>query len=218
MGSCCHAHVRRKFEAAKSHDPKRSAYALSFYRQLFDIEDKCAELSDEDCLAIRRAEALPLLDRFKSWLDEQAGDHRVLPKSSIGKAIRYALNQWQPLSVFTEDGGLPIHNNDTERDLRRLTIGRKNWLLLGSEAGGEVAARLYTLTAGAHRHHLHVWAHVDDVLRCLAVGDSDPDALFPDVWAKAHPEKVRSYREAESLARAAQTKARHKRRRKLTHK
>ena len=215
VASCCHAHVRRKFEAAKSNDPKRSAYALSFYRKLFDIEDKCVDLSAEERLAVRRGKSLPLLERFKEWLEEQAGDHRVLPKSAIGKAIRYALNQWQPLTVFTEEGGLPIHNNDTERDLRRLTIGRKNWLFLGSEAGGEVAARLYTLTASAHRHHLDVWAYVDDVLRRLAGGESDLDALLPDVWAAAHPEKVRSYREAESLARAAQTKARRARRRKL---
>jgi len=218
VASCCHAHVRRKFEAAKSNDPKRAAYALSFYRKLFDIEDKCADLSDEDRLAIRREEALPLLERFKLWLDEQAGDHRVLPKSSIGKAIRYALNQWQPLTVLIEDGGLPIHNNDTERDLRRLTIGRKNWLFLGSEAGGEVAARLYTLTASAHRHNLDMWAYLDDVLRRLAGGESDLDALLPDTWAKAHPDKVRSYRQAESLARAAQTKARRARRRKLARK
>ncbi len=218
VASCCHAHVRRKFEAAKSNDPKRSAYALSFYRALFDIEDECADLSDEARLAIRRERSLPLLARFKSWLDEQAGDHRVLPKSAIGKAVRYAINQWQPLIVFTEDGGLPIHNNDTERDLRRLTIGRKNWLFLGSEAGGEVAARLYTLTDSAHRHHLDLWAYLDDVLRRLAGGDSDLDAPLPDAWATAHPEKVRSYRETESLARAAKTKARRARRRKLARK
>ena len=119
---------------------------------------------------------------------------------------------------MTEDGGLPIHNNDTERDLRRLTIGRKNWLFLGSEAGGEVAARLYTLTASAHRHHLDLWAYLDDVLRRLAGGESDFDALLPDAWATAHPNNVRSYREAESLARAAQTKARRARRRKLARK
>ena len=75
--------------------------------------------------------------------------------------------------MFLEDGGLPIHNNDTERDLRRLTIGRKNWLFLGSEAGGEVAARLYTITASAHRHDVDLWAYLDDVLRQLASDQAD---------------------------------------------
>ncbi len=188
------------------------------YRELFYIEDRCADPSDEQRLAIRRKEAVPLLDCFKSWLDEQAGDHRVLPKSAIGKAVRYPLNQWQPLIVFTEDVGLTIHNNDTERNLRRLTISRKNWLFLASEAGGEVAARLYTMTASAHRHHLDLWAYLDDVLRCLASGESDLDTLRPDAGATAHPKKVRSDREAESLARAAQTNARRARHRKLARK
>jgi len=155
------------------------------------------------------------MEQFKTWLDEQRDDARVLPKSAIGKAVRYALNQWEPLRVFLEDGGLPIHNNDTERDLRRLTIGRKNWLFLGSEAGGELAARLYTITASAHRHDADLWAYLDDVLRKLAGGQADLDTLLPDAWAKANPNHVRTYRQQESLARAAKTKARRARRRKL---
>lgn len=216
VASCCHAHVRRKFEAAKGNDPKRAAYALSFYRQLFDLEDAFAELSPEDRLAKRVEQSAPIMERFKAWLDEQRADGSVLPKSAIGKAIRYALNQWQPLSAYLTDGRLPIHNNDTERDLRRLTIGRKNWLFIGSEAGGEVASRLYTLTASALRHNLDLWAYLNDVLRRLVGGEADVAALLPGAWAKSPPEAIRSYREAESLARAARTKAQRARRRKLT--
>ncbi|MCD0457920.1 IS66 family transposase, partial [Roseiconus lacunae] len=106
-------------------------------------------------------------------------------------------------------------NNDTERDLRRLTVGRKNWLFIGSEASGDVSARLYTLTASGHRHQLDLWAYLDDVLRRLAGGENDLETLLPDVWAKAHPESIRTYRQTESLVRAAKTKARRARRRKL---
>jgi hypothetical protein len=76
-------------------------------------------------------------------------------------------------------------------------------LFIGSKAGGEVAARLYTITASAHRHNLDLWAYLDDVLRRLAGGETDLAPLLPDAWAKAHPDQVRSYRETESLARAA---------------
>ena len=114
---------------------------------------------------------------------------------------------------YTTDGTLPIDNNDTERDLRRLTIGRKNWLFFGSSAGGEVAARMYTLVASASRHKLDLWAYTDDVLRRLAGGQQEIEALLPDRWASDHPESIRNYREAESLARAAKTKARRARRR-----
>ena len=215
LASCCHAHARRKFEAAKSNDPKRAARALAFYRQLYDIEDRGSDLSAAERLELRRSESLPLLADFKTWLDQQNGDPKVLPKSAIGTAVRYAINQWQPLLSYTTEGHLPIDNNDTERDLRRLTVGRKNWLFIGSPAAGSVAATMYTLIASASRHQLDLWAYINDVLRTLA-GDKDQvESLLPDRWASAHPDSIRSYRQAESLARAAKTKARRARRRKL---
>ena len=214
IASCCHAHVRRKFEAAKSNSPHLASKALGFYRQLFDIEDRLAGSTDEQRQLARQSESHPILERFKSWLDEQEADSKVLPKSGLGTAVRYALNQWTPLLAFVDDGRLPMHNNDTERDLRRLTIGRKNWLFFGSQEGGEVAAVMTTLIGSAHRHQLDLWAYLDDVLRSLAAGGADLDVLLPDVWAQSHPESIRTYRQAESLARAAKTKARRALRRK----
>ena len=215
LAACCHAHARRKFEAAKTNDPKRAARALAIYRQLYDIEDRGRELSAADRLSLRQAESVPLLREFKAWLDIQNDDPKVLPKSAIKGAIRYALNQWKPLLLFTTDGSVPIDNNDTERDLRRLTIGRKNWMFIGSSAAGEVAAMMYTLIASASRHRVDLWAYVDDVLRRLAGGESDLDSLLPNRWAAAHPESIRTYRQLEDAARAAKTKQRRARRRKL---
>jgi transposase len=156
-----------------------------------------------------------VLEQFKSWLDVQREDTTVLPKSAIGGAVRYALNQWKPLLSFTTDGSLPIDNNDTERDLRRLTIGRKNWMFIGSPAAGDVAATMYTLIASASRHHLDLWAYTEDVLRRLAGGEANLEALLPDRWGADHPESIRRYRQAEQAARAAKTKLRRARRRKL---
>ncbi len=156
---------------------------------------------------------MPILETFKEWLDEQAP--KLLPKSAIAGAVRYALNQWQPLLAFTEDGSLPIDNNDTERDLRRLTIGRKNWMFFGSAAGGEVAATMYTLVASAARHHLDLWAYVDNVLRRLAAGETDLDELLPDHWGVTHPESMRTYRKDEKEARQAKKRAQRARRRDL---
>ena len=213
--SCCNTHARRKFEAAQSNDPNRAARALAYYRQLYDIEDRGRDLTNDERLALRRAESVPILDELKAWLDLQRADSHVLPKSAIGGAIRYALNQWKPLLSYVTDGSLPIDNNDTERDLRRLTIGRKNWLFLGSPAGGEVAARMYTLIASASRQHLDLWAYLDDVLRRLAGGEADLDQLLPQHWREAHPESIRTYRQVEQEARRVKTKARRARRRKL---
>lgn len=215
LASCCHAHARRKFEAAKSNDAKRASRALAFYRQLYDIEDRVRELSAAERLQLRQTESVPILEQFKAWLDQEHSGGKLLPKSAIAVAVRYALNQWKPLMSFTLDGSLPIDNNDTERDLRRLTIGRKNWLFIGSSAAGDVAATMYTLIASASRHDLDLWAYLDDVLRRLAGGDTDLDGLLPNRWRESHPESVRTYRQQENEARQARTKQRRARRRKL---
>ena len=215
LASCCHVHVRRKFESAQGNDPRRASLALAFYRQLFDIEDEAKDFSAEDRLRLRQAKSRPLVESFKDHLDTWKSDRSLLPKSAIAGAIQYALNQRQPLTAFLEDGRLPIHNNATENELRKLAIGRKNWMFFGSEAGGEVAARMYTVITSATRHQLDLWSYLDDVLRTLAGGTSDLDRLLPDRWAADHPESIRTYRQQESLARAAKTKARRARRRKL---
>ena len=74
---------------------------------------------------------------------------------------------------------------------------------------------MYTVIASASRHSVDLWAYLDDVLRRLVGGERQPDELLPDRWAASHPESIRSYRQAENAARAAKTKARRARRRKL---
>ena len=100
------------------------------------------------------------------------------------------------------DGRLPIDNNDVERDLRRVAIGRKNWLFVGSEDAGERTATILSVISSAHRHDLDVWAYLDDVLEQLARGPHDLQALLPDAWKVAHPEHVRTFRAQEKEARA----------------
>ena len=215
MASCCNAHARRKFVDAKSNDPVAAAQALAFYRGLYDIEDRARDLSVSERLELRQKESAAIMEKLHAWLLVKDADQRVLPKSSLGSAVRYALNQWKELSVYLSDGAIPIDNNDTERELRRLTIGRKNWLFVGSQDGGEVAAKLYTLVSTACRHNLDVWAYVDDVLRQLAGGAADLESLLPEHWKAANPTKVREYRDRESNHRRLTTSERRKRRRDL---
>ncbi|MCD0460397.1 IS66 family transposase [Roseiconus lacunae] len=213
LAACCHSHVRRKFVEAKPNDPVAAAQALAFYRGLYDIEDRARELSAEDRLSLRRSESVSIMSDLRQWLLEKGSDLRVLPKSSLGKAVRYALNQWQELEVFLSHGEIPIDNNETESELRRLTIGRQNWLFVGSRRGGEVAVTMYSLVASAARHHLDVWAYVDDCLRKLASGSTDYDAMLPDVWRESNPGAIRPYRDAEQKARRLTTQQRRTRRR-----
>jgi transposase len=213
FAACCNSHARRKFVEAQPNDPVAAAHALAFYRGLYDIEDRCKEFSVVDRLAVRQNESLPIMGELHDWLIDKSSDPRVLPKSSLGKAVRYALNQWDELSVFLGDGAIPMDNNETEGELRRLTIGRQNWLFVGSSRGGFVAATMYSLVSSAARHHLDVWAYVNDCLRQLAAGSTDYESLLPDVWRRTHPESIRVYRDAEQKTRRLTTQQRRTRRR-----
>jgi transposase len=213
FAACCNSHARRKFVEAQPNDPVAAAHALAFYRGLYDIEDRCKGFSAADRLTLRQSESLPIMDELHDWLIDKRSDPRVLPKSSLGRAVRYALNQWDELSVFLGDGAIPMDNNETEGELRRLTIGRQNWLFVGSSRGGAVAATMYSLVSSAVRHHLDIWAYVNDCLRRLAAGSTDYESLLPDVWRSAHPESIRVYRDAEQKARRLTTQQRRTRRR-----
>ncbi len=207
----CWAHARRKFFEARSNAPRPANEILEWIRQLYDIEDRARESSAAERQALRQREAVPILDRIEARLDELAG--RVLPKSALGKAVTYAQNQWTALRRYTSDGRLTIDNNVSERALRLQAIGRKNWEFVGSAEAGPRAAVLFTILAGAKRHHLEPWAYLRDVLLRLSAGETDLESLLPDRWAASHPEHVLRHRLDEARRRAARQKATRERRR-----
>ena len=127
---------------------------------------------------------------------------KLLPKSKLGQAVSYMRNNWEALKRFLSDARLPIDNNEAERDLRRVAVGRKNWLFVGSEEGGERTAIILTVVASAHRHDLDVWAYLRDVLERLAKGEDNLEELLPDVWKAKHPQHVRDFRAEERQQRA----------------
>ena len=207
----CWAHARSKFFDAVGSYPRESHQVLEWIRQLYDIEDRAHDRSVDARRELRVREAIPVLDRIETYLTEQTP--RALPKSSLGKAVTYARNQWTALRRYTEDGRLTIDNNVSERTLRHQAVGRKNWLFLGSEAAGPRAAMLYTILAGAKRHRIEPWAYVRDILLRLHAEDQCLEELLPDRWAAAHPEAVLNHRLEESRARAIRTRARRAHRR-----
>ncbi len=152
----CWAHARRKF---------------------FDALDDAARL------ALRQERSVPLLDSIKRWLDAES--QVVLPRSMMAAAMGYALNQWDALRVYTTQGFLAIDNNPAERALRRVAIGRKNWLFAGNDYAGGTAARLYSLIASAERSGVEPLAYLTSLLADLPTTPADElDQLLPDIWAQ----------------------------------
>jgi hypothetical protein len=200
--AACLAHARRKVFDTREQQPALSSQVLALIHELYDVEDRARPLDDAGRLALRQQESVPRMAQLRAVLDSPAAA-RVLPKSSFGEALAYLRNHWSAFQLYLHDGRLPIDNNDVERDLRRVAIGRKNWLFVGSEDAGERTATILSVISSAHRHDLDVWAYLHDVLARLAGGACDLAALLPDAWKAAHPEHVRTFRVQEKEARAA---------------
>jgi transposase len=160
----CWAHTRRYWW--KRSRPIRSE-ALAFIGGLFRVERAAATATPEERLQVRRAESKAIVDGFFTWCEGEA--EKVLDETPTAKAIGYALNQRVALQRFLDDGQLPIHNNGSERALRREAIGRKNWLFVGSDDAAEINAAFVSLLASCQLHDIEPWAYLRDLF-CLLPG------------------------------------------------
>jgi transposase len=180
----CWAHARRKFFDAKETDGRRAAEMLSMVRALYAVEDEAKDLDDAARRELRQAKSTPILARIKTWLDTET--KIALPRSTMGQAIGYALNQWDALCVYATEGFLAIDNNAAERAMKRVAIGRKNWLFAGNDRAGETTALLYSLIASAERHGLDPQRYLTGLFARLPFTPVEElDQFLPDVWKKA---------------------------------
>ena len=147
------AHARRRFVEALKARKKGGGppeQALKFFEQLYRVEKMArneilgdGETRDHAMRRLRQQHSVPILNALKAWLDAIAP--KVLPDSKLGDAISYALNQWEYLTRYTEDGRMPIDNNLLERDIRVFATGRKSWLFSDTVAGAKASAVIYSL-------------------------------------------------------------------------
>lgn len=187
----CWMHARRNFmDVVKARKKNRGGKApakgladeaLDFIGNLYGIEKWAGEkeLSYDEIRQLRQKESKPILEKFKLWLE--ANQPLTPPKGLLGKAIQYALNNWEKLIVYIEDGRLKPDNNVPENALRPFVLGRKNWLFAGAPQGAEASATFFSLieTAKANGHEPYAY------LRCifeklpLAKTEEDYKALLP---------------------------------------
>lgn len=185
----CNAHARRKFYEARGSDALRSHQALAYYRQLYELERQAKDFSDAQRLQMRQDLSVPILVQLRKWLEAQRPE--VLPKSPMAEALGYAMNNWAALVRYTEEGFLAIDNNVAEREMKRIAIGRKNWLSIGSPRGGQTAAVLFSFTSTCQRLGVEPWAYLQDVLTRLPTTPAGQIAgLLPDHWQAARQAQV----------------------------
>ena len=163
----CMSHVRRPFyELYEAHKSAVAKEALERIAALYAIEDATRGRSAEERRAVRNERSKPLLESLKNWFEETLG--KLSKKSDTTRAIHYALDRWEALTRYCDDGQLEIDNNAAERSLRGVVLGRKNYLFCGSDAGGERAAAIYGLIGTAKLNGLNPEAYLREVLSRIA--------------------------------------------------
>jgi len=177
----CWAHARRKFVEAQASAADESGTAIRLIAKLYAVEKRTKDLPPEERVAVRRAEAAPVLDTIATQLDAWQAD--ALPKSPLGQAVSYAKAQWPTLVRYLEDGAIAIDNNAVERSIRGVAVGRKNWLFAGSHEGAQRAATIYSLVESCKAAGVEPYAYFRDVLSRTAI---DPARkLTPRAWKLA---------------------------------
>jgi transposase len=181
--AACWAHLRRDFHdlwvSAKSAIARE---ALDRIGALYDIESRIAGQSADLRLKARQAHSKPKVEAFHAWAEQQLA--RIPTKGDLASAFRYALTRWPSFCLFLEDGRVAMDNNATERALRPIGIGRRNWLFAGSDTGAETLARAMTIIETAKMNGLDPQAYLSDVIARISDHKINRiDELLPWNWA-----------------------------------
>jgi len=181
----CWAHARREFERALDNDKIRATKALSLIQQLYVVERKAKEklLEADQIKLLRLEESLPVLNELGKWIFAEVKN--TLPKSQIGKAIRYAMERWDKLSVYLKDGSLHIDNNAIENAIRPIALGRKNYLFAGSHDAATRAGMLYSFFAICKKHDVTPYQWLKYTLEnIMSINHKNIRDLYPQNFKK----------------------------------
>jgi len=181
----CWSHARRKFVEAEKTAPEIAREAVALIGQLFAVEKQAKDVSVAERLALRQTQSVPVLAELRQKL--LTWREQLLPKHPMAEAVNYTLSQWEELTVFTSDGAVPIDNNVSEREMKRVVLNRKNSLFVGNSRGGRTAAILASLTSSCRRHEMDPQLYFMQLLTNLPSWPvNDIDAWLPDRWKQAH--------------------------------
>jgi hypothetical protein len=179
----CWAHARRKIVDAEKAAPEIAREAVELVRALYVVEHRGKNLSAVERLKLRQADSAPVLAGLKEKL--LTWKHLLLPKHPMAEAVSYVLGQWEELNVFCSDGAVPIDNNVSEREMKRVVLNRKNSLFVGNARGGRTAAILASITSSCRRHDVDPQRYLTQLLVNLPTARlSDLSAWLPDEWKR----------------------------------
>lgn len=164
--SGCWVHARRGFDKAKDSDQKRATKALQLFSKIYQNEEHAKKLEPDKRKEYRRQNVVPITQDLKNWIDAES--IKLLPKSPIGKAMTYCINQWPKLERCFEEGKLELDNNLIENKIRPLALGRKNYLFAGSHKAAQRIAMMYSFFATCSVHQINPRDWMNHVLENIA--------------------------------------------------
>jgi transposase len=195
----CWSHARRKFVEAEKTAPEIAREVVALLRPLFAIENQAREASASERLEIRQKQSTPRLIELREKL--LVWKEQLLPKHPMADAVNYTLNHWAELNVFCLDGAVPIDNNASEREMKRVVLNRKNSLFVGNPRGGRTFAILASLTSTCRRHQIDPQLYLTQLLMNLPQTKlSELDAWLPDQWKLHEMARLAALNEAAPLA------------------
>jgi len=183
----CWAHARRKFVEAKESAPRTAGWLLKQIQHLYRIEARLREKRYSPKLrqVIRQQESRMIIERIGRACVQLKQSRRHFPKSPLGKAINYTLNQWTGLQIFLENGHVAIDNNGVENAIRPTAVGKKNWLFIGDAQAGQRSAVLYTIIENCRREGINPYEYLKDLLtRLPKMTNHQTHTITPKAWAK----------------------------------
>lgn len=185
----CWSHARRKFVDAEKVAPEIAREAVELIGALFRVERQAKNFSVAERLALRQAQSVPVLAKLREKL--LGWKEQLLPKHPMAEAVNYALSQWAELNLFCSDGAVPIDNNVSEREMKRVVLNRKNSLFVGNPRGGRTAAILASLTSTCRRHELDPQLYLTQLLMNLPQAKvSELSDWLPDRWKIRHMARI----------------------------
>jgi len=186
----CMAHARRRFVEAARLGDAIARDGLHLMAPLFQVERDSSLAGDSAEMRRARRQKLskPIIEKLRIWLEEHRG--LIPPKTPLGRALGYLHRQWLRLTLFLEDGNIEITNNRRERELRRLCLGRKNWLFTWRDVGGKRTAAILSIIATCIAHEVNPRAYLHLVTKLIVHGFPQKNLrdLLPDRMLATHSE------------------------------
>jgi transposase len=177
----CWLHLKRKFVEAERTAPEIALSVVESVRALYAVEHAAKEMTPAERRALRKEKSAPIVDALRDRLE--CWKLELIPKHPMMDAVNYALNQWQAMTAFLDDAAVPLDNNASEREMKRVVINRKNSLFVGNERGGRTMAILSSMTSTCRRLGIDAQLYLTQLITNMPlIKQSELDLWLPDIW------------------------------------